>query len=133
MTPDRGVAGEAPTKLIRVDFACNDERGNHTGKAERVEIGDLELECTLWGGGVTLRDEKGFLWVGRRKFKHRGYKYGMGNWCWCSWWLTDTDVLEVIAYLERQKHWHCDSGPCEQFEKFNSAKPFTSEDLENCL
>lgn len=124
--------GTMPTRLVRVDFACNDERGNHTDKAEHVDIGDLELECRLIGGGVKIWDD-GKLRIGRCKFVHYGHKYGVGNWCWCAWYLTEHDAMNLVNYLMRLKYWHCDSGPCDQFEKFNSQQPFTMEDLQNCL
>lgn len=131
---------DAAEQIIRVDFACNDEHGMDTGRAERVSVGDLNLECQLIGGGIVLKHlagtdakHRGAVQVGRLRFWHNGYKYGVGNWCWDGYWLEESDVLKLINYLIRQKYWHCNDGPCDQFDKFNSAQPFTMEDLENCL
>jgi hypothetical protein len=124
---------------IRVDFACNDEHGHDTGLAERVNIGDLELECTLIGSGIVLKRLQGTdatgrfgVQMGRLRFWCSGYKYGVGNWCWDGYWLDEADVLKLVNYLERQKYWNCGSGPCEPFDKFNAKQPFTLADLELC-
>jgi hypothetical protein len=131
---------EARSISIRVDFACNDEHGHDTGMAERVTIDDLELECRLIGGGIVLKQLAGTdtngrhaVQIGKLRFWHNGYKYGVGNWCWDGYWLDASDALKLINYLMRQKYWHCESGPCDQFEKFADQQPFTLEDLQNCL
>lgn len=127
------MQGVAEKDIIQVDFACNDEHGQPMGLAERVNIGELELECTLWKGGVSLRSERGVVYIGRQKYQKYGYKYGVGNWCWDGYWMKESDALRLISYLERQKYWSCTSGPCEQYDKFEQKQPFTLEDLRNCL
>jgi hypothetical protein len=47
--------------------------------------------------------------------------------------LDKEDVLKVIGYLQKQKYWHCDEGPCELYEKFNDKTPFDEKDLAKCF
>ena len=116
---------------MEVDFACNDERGEFTGKAERIEIGELSLECTLLYSGVAMRADAltKRLWVGRLRMPYKAYKYGVGNWCWDGYDLYEPDVLKIINYLEKQKYWTCNEGPSELYEKFNRKQAFTLEEL----
>lgn len=112
-------------------FACNDERGNFTGKAERIEIGALSLVCTLMYGGVKLETVAGQqVRVGRLILPYSDYKYGVGNWCWDGYRFDEEDVLKIISYLQKSKNWTCEEGPCEQFDKFNSKQSFTKADLK---
>lgn len=114
-----------------VSFACNDENGQFTGKAERVQIGDLSLECRMLYGGVMIQpiDDRQ-LKLGRLLLSHCGYKYGVGNWCWDGYWLPDEEILRLINYLMRLKYWHCEEAPTEQFVKFNDHIPFSQADLD---
>jgi hypothetical protein len=114
-----------------IHFACNDEHGNFMGRAERIQIGDLSLECTLMYSGVKLETEAGqLLRVGRILVPFSGYRYGVGNWCWDGYRIADEDVLKIIHYLQKQKYWTCHEGPCDQYEKFNAKQSFTVEDLK---
>lgn len=112
--------------LVEVDFACNDERGLDTGRAERIEIGDLSLV----GGYVALKQiGPRHVRVGRLKILFGHYKYGVGNWCWDGYWIRKTDALRLISYLQRQAQWHCEEAPTEQFDKFEKKMAFTNDDL----
>lgn len=118
---------------MRIDFACNDEHGNFTGRAERIQIGDLSLECTLLYGGVKFQAVAGQkVRVGRVVVPFSGYAYGVGNWCWDGYWIADEDVLKIIHYLQKQKYWHCEEGPEDEYERFNEKRVFMLTDLENC-
>ncbi len=119
---------------MQVDFACNDEHGHFMGRAERVTVGELELECTLLYSGVKLETLAGQqVRVGRLVLPYSHYKYGVGNWCWDGYWLADEDVVKIINYLMRQKYWSCESGPEQGYEKFNAKQPFTVEDLKELV
>ena len=116
--------------LVEIDFACNDERGLDTGQAEAIEIGDLRLV----GGSIVLkRIGPRHVRVGRLKLLFGHYKYGVGNWCWDGYWLTKSETLRLINYLEQQKYWHCEEAPEDHYEKFNGKQPFNLSDLEDLL
>lgn len=117
---------------MEVDFACNDERGMFTGKAEAIEVADLRLVCTLIGGGVKIENMAGqMLKVGRLRVSYSRYRYGVGNWCWDGYLIAEEDILKIIGYLQRQKYWTCEEGPELQYEKFNNKQQFTEADLRN--
>lgn len=119
---------------MEVAFACNDERGQFTGKAECIEIADMRLECTLLGGGVQMKiyeEGKKLLKVGRVVLPFIRYRYGAGNWCWDGYLIPEADILRLIHYLQRQKYWQCIEGPCELYDKFNAKQPFTEADLRS--
>lgn len=104
------------------------------GKAERVTVGDLELECRLWGGGVRMRMvNRELLKIGRVELPFTGYRYGVGNWCWDGYDIPDEYVVKLINYLEKQKYWDVDAGPVEACDKFEAKQPFTVADLSLLL
>jgi hypothetical protein len=121
---------------MRIDFACNDEHGLFMERAERVTIGELDLECFLIGGGVKMKifpaGQNLFLKVGRVILPFTGHSGG-GNWCWEGYEVPGEYAVKLLNYLQRQKYWGCDGGPVEAVDKFESKKPFTLEDLELCL
>lgn len=120
---------------MRIDFACNDERGMFMGKAKCVTFGELNLECLLIGGGVQMKlykYELNLLKVGRIVMRFKYHTYGLGNLCWDGYGgINNRDAVRLINYLMRRKYWDCcDESPTELYDKFKAKQPFTIEDLK---
>lgn len=112
-----------------VMVCCNDYRnGNPTGRFESLEIFDCELtglpmtfscedrhhrERNSGTGDMTAR-------FGRLTVPALSYKSWVGNWCWDAVSVRLIYAVRIWNHLVSTGNWHCEGGPCELFDLFNS-------------
>jgi hypothetical protein len=108
------------TKLVPVDFACNDpDSGLFNCKVDTAEIDGNEIER---GSQVTFRETaKGFR-IHRKEFACEDRKDWVGNWCWNRYWLTVPESNRLVYHL-RDNGWHCTTGELRFRSVFNGETP----------
>lgn len=92
--------------MVTVAFACNDERGNFTGRTEAVnfvseEHGNVDLCCQMPRGQVVRLEpemEDG-LRVGRRQFRACGWTEWYGNMAWNATRMTLAETERLLRHL----------------------------------
>ena len=105
------------SKLIPVDFACNDpDNGNFAGKVWMCQIDSNEIE--RGAGDVTFTDLEGGFRIHRKKFVAQHVKHWFGNWCWNRYWLSVREANRLIDHL-RANGWSCTCGEQRFYEIFN--------------
>lgn len=115
---------------FHIEIAENDDNGNPQGWAERIQIGDLNLENTLIGGrSPKISFDGKTLQVGRIYAPASMHSW-VGNMCWNRYYISWGAAMDIVNYLMRCKYWHCFEGPCKQFEKFNSKTMFNHLDIK---
>ena len=92
-----------PTNLM---FCCNaPENGLCQGYAEFVAV--------YWRDGTVMRcdinrtvigEKASKLKVGRVQIPYTSHDTWVGNWCWDSWIVEDSEALKVLEYLARYRH-----------------------------
>lgn len=125
---DRGVS--LPRRL-RVAFACNDERGNFSGRAWMAEpqslyrVGrhpwDAELTHDDWGRGVvlTVDDTAMKVRIHRVWFPFKAHKAWAGNWCWDAFDFERGTGKRLLALMRDTGGWHCEAGPSVFYRWWN--------------
>jgi hypothetical protein len=101
-----------------VSFACNDERGNFTRKADAFDFEDHRgYSASLQGPGLVVDhlahgESAGHLKVGRRHFEIAEYKAWVGNWCWDRVTLSHGEARRLLSYL-LERGFDADAWDCE--------------------
>ncbi len=114
--------GGAPTRL-RVSFACNDDRGQFSGRAWMAHpeslycVGrhpwDAELVHDDWGRGValTVDDKMMKLRIHRVWFPFKASREWYGNMAWTSFDFERGTGKRLLAAMRFNGGWHCEAGP----------------------
>ncbi len=117
----------------QIEIACNNpDNGQPVGKSEHITIafGSDLMQVELSGTPIsTWCTKDGFLRVGRRRFKLKGYTYWYGNWCWDMATVSMADALRCFNGLQNMKYWKCDEGPDELYVAFNTRRTVNMQQL----
>jgi hypothetical protein len=109
---------------VGVMFCCNDGyHGTFTGRCDFLDIEgeDVRLSAPIPAPRLVQDVRPGVLRFSRCVFRHHGWRYGVGNWCWDRAWMDVSEARRLIRYaLERGFHaeeWPCDGPWAELFRK----------------
>ena len=120
-----------PPRRLRVHFACNDERGDFSGRAWMAQpeslyrVGrhpwDAELTHDDWGRGVALTvDEKLMkLRIHRVWFPFKARRVWHGNMAWDSFEFERSTGKRLLALMREHGAWHCEAGPSSFYRWWN--------------
>lgn len=122
---------------ITVMLCCNDpNNGLFLGKAESIEVGDIELEGPSIA--ISYKEQKlsraspmegeHTLRIGRLQVPALGYKTWVGNWCWDAAKVRGVHALRILNFLAAKPHWHCTQAVCEIYEAFNDRRKITPDE-----
>jgi hypothetical protein len=94
---------------VAVDFACNDpDNGSFAGKAGVASVFGNDLELDPFGG-VAFTEGTGWIRIHRRKFRCRGSRHWVGNWCWNRYFFARSEYRRLIRTLA-EHGWRCTGG-----------------------
>jgi hypothetical protein len=127
-----GTVSERVRTLI-LSLACNDERGNFQGFAEKISLHDeaLEISSRLWNGGCACKFLEGNkVKIGRVTVEQFGHKTWYGNWCWDAVAVTPEAAAKILNQFAGKENWFCESGWCELADKWDAKIPLTAEDFK---
>lgn len=97
------------SKLVVVDFACNDpDNGNFAGKVWQAQVNGNEIESPN-GQEFAFTVIDGHIRIHRRKFAFSASKDWFGNWCWNRYWMSVPEANRLTRHL-RDKGWRCTTG-----------------------
>lgn len=120
-----------PPRRLRVHFACNDERGDFSGRAWMAQpetlyrVGrhawDAELTHDDWGRGValTVDDKTMKLRIYRVWFPFKSRRVWHGNMAWDSFEFERGTGKRLLALMREQGEWHCEAGPSSFYRWWN--------------
>lgn len=111
-------------QMLRIDIACNDpDTGVFAHEAHAISIGDIELDSygaprrfVLMEGGDQFR-------LSGKPWRYYAYKYGIGNWCWDGFWMTQADAADFVNWLRQRRLFDCTQAPERFFDWYNSDAP----------
>lgn len=115
---------------IQVMLCCNDDHGNFTGRATRIDFSPYKLEieeCCLPARGVPVRfTAKNRVRIGLRAYPivyHQTWVGNIfGNIYWDAIGMRGIDAFGLMNYMHRLKYWHATAGECYLFDQFNAKK-----------
>ena len=120
-----------PPRRLRVHFACNDERGDFSGRAWMAQpeslyrVGrhpwDAELTHDDWGRGValTVHDKLMKLRIHRVWFPFKARRVWHGNMAWDSFEFERSTGKRLLALMREHGAWHCEAGPSSFYRWWN--------------
>ena len=107
------------SKLVPVDFACNDpDNGLFEGKVWMAQVDGNELE--RGAGEVTFTETPEGFRVHRANFTVKDSKEWFGNWCWNRYWMTVAEANRLLKHL-RKNGWRCTCGEQRFYGWMNGA------------
>jgi hypothetical protein len=125
--------------LLPIDIACNNpDNGYFDNCARAIQVdGDtLELEAMDFYGRaprmVELADKKRFRLSGKT-WRYVRVKYGSGNWCWNTYWLTLDDAVRFFTWLKRRHTFSVHTADTRLFQDWKSFKPLDQDLWFNVL
>ena len=121
---------------LNVMLCCNDDRnGDFLGRAEAIEVEDIQLE----GGSVTcnwisrrLSRAKSYegdstLRIGRLFIPCLEYRTWVGNCCWDCAKIRAVHALRIINYLAKAR-WHAVEAEYRIFDAINERRVVTADE-----
>lgn len=116
-------------------IACNDDNGNHRGRADAIEFEYnkhiqpvLRLEGLPIGCEMADIKDKGIqIRLSRRWFTVTSYTRWRGNICWDAARLTEEAAEEIANYLQSLKKFQCIEGEASLFNAWKSDQPIHFE------
>ena len=104
------------SKLVAVDFACNDpDNGLFAGKVWQAQIDGNDVERV---NVVAFTELPGEIRIHRKKFVVSDCKEWVGNWCWNRYWMTVREANRLASHL-RDNGWSCTCGEDRFFDFMN--------------
>ena len=115
-----------------VAFACNDERGNPTGRVSAIDVediihlsGDASFREDLHSLCVVINDE----WLPLQTSLTRY----VGNICWNGARVHPMRVAVLLEALRRMGGWEPDSGLCEMWILWDSDTPIEEGHIRQAM